>query len=105
MERILEAGARIIFTGIGSPIIGYDAEVARELVELATLGFGEQLLISQQLNRRSLSQSWGGRPGLVYLLERFTLELMDAAATAEFVRFLLVDNPMRALTIHPHEET
>ena len=101
LTRILALGTRIAFTGIGSPMVGHDESIARLLVDLNNDGFGRQLLISQQLKWRSASHAWGGQPGLVYLLERFTLILMEAGAEAGFVRQLLIDNPAAALTISP----
>lgn len=62
-------------------------------------GYQNQLLVSLDFGRKSRLRAYGGQPGWVYLLERFTLELMDAGLDAMTIRQLLIDNPQRALTI------
>lgn len=95
------AGAFLSFDQVGKPGRLTDAERAAILVRLAEAGYARQLLVSQELNRRSQLLAYGGSPGLAYLMERFTLELMHAGADALLVRTILIDNPARALTIHP----
>lgn len=99
--QVLQTGAFASFDQIGKPQFGSDQEKAAMIVRLAEAGFGEQLLISQDLARKSTLMSYGGSPGLTYLMEQFTLMLMEAGASAPFVRTLLVDNVARALTVHP----
>jgi phosphotriesterase-related protein len=99
--KLMAAGGYVVLSGIGHPAGTNDADVARLVVELASGGYTDRLLVSQALDSRSLLHAWGGQPGLVYLLERFTLELMEAGAEATLVRKLLIDNPAAALTIRP----
>ena len=66
---------------------------------LVDAGNGDHLLLSGDLARKSYLRAYGGGPGWAYLLERFTLLLMEAGLDAPTVRRLLVDNPDRALTI------
>lgn len=96
----LAAGNTVLFGGVGRSQV-CDVELASALVELAADGFGDRLLISQILRRRSEFLAWGGQPGLIHLLERFTLTMMEAGTDAMFVRKLLIDNPAQALTIEP----
>jgi phosphotriesterase-related protein len=99
-SRIMTSGAYVALSGIGpSSAVG----TAQLVVQLAAHGFADRLLVSQGIDRRSLLHAWGGQPGLVYLLERFTLELMEAGSDASVVRLLLIDNPAAALTIHPRD--
>jgi phosphotriesterase-related protein len=105
ISKIVEAGNRVAVVGIGTSDSDHEAELAKLLVSMAAAGFAGKLLISQRLDRRSQLHAWGGQPGLVYLLERFTLELMEAGAEATLVRQLLVENPMNALTIRPNVTT
>ena len=101
LAAVARTGAFLSFDQVGKPGPGSDRERARMLVELAEAGFAGQLLISQDVARRSELLAWGGGPGLAYLMERFTIELMEAGAEALLVRAMLVDNPARALTIVP----
>lgn len=99
--NVARRGAWLSFDHIANERNGNDASKAAMLVHLALAGYGAQLLISQGLQRTSDLIAYGGGPGWIHLLERFTIELMEAGAEAELVRTLLVDNPARALAIVP----
>lgn len=105
LVSLLETGAWIGFDQLGKPRYGPDPEKARVIRELVALGYGAQLLLSHDLARRSLRPAYGGQPGFAWLLDRFTLMLLEAGLTAIDVHQLLVDNPARALTIHPPAST
>jgi len=94
-------GAWLSFDQIGKTRFGSDRPKAEMLVRLAQAGYADQLLISQDLARTSDFVSRGGSPGWIHLIERFTIELMEAGAGGMLVRKLLIDNPARALTILP----
>lgn len=104
MDTLTEVGGRgawLMFDRIGQDDPDIDRQRAATLVRLAHAGFGDRLLVSQGLTRRSDFISQGGSPGWIHVIERFTLTLMDAGADAMLVRTLLIDNPANALTIHP----
>ncbi|HVL24883.1 MAG TPA: hypothetical protein VM450_12415 [Thermomicrobiales bacterium] len=101
LVSIARTGAFISFDQVGKSAYGSDVDRATTLVRLAEAGYGAQLLISQDLARRSQLLAYGGAPGLAYLLERFTIELMEAGADAMLVRDILIENTARALTVMP----
>jgi len=101
--EIARRGAWLSFDQIGNMPPGTDESKAAMLVELAEAGYGAQLLVSEGLTRKSGLVAYGGRPGWIHLLERFTLTLMEAGAGADMVRTVLIDNPARALTIVPRQ--
>lgn len=98
---IARRGAWMSFDQIGKSRYGPDAPKAAMLVALADAGYEDQLLISQDLSRKSDLVAYGGQPGWIHLLERFAIDLMEAGAGAPMVRKLLIDNPSRALSIVP----
>jgi phosphotriesterase-related protein len=99
LMSVARTGAFISFDQVGKVVYGRDVDRAAMLVRLAEAGYGAQLLISQDLARRSQLLAYGGAPGLAYLLERFTIGLMEAGADALLVRDVLIENTARALTI------
>jgi phosphotriesterase-related protein len=99
LKSLGDRGAWLSFPQVGRFGPVQDKILAMMLVRLAESGFGSQLLVSQGLNRTNQFVSYGGAPGWIHLLERFTLEVMHAGEGAELVRTLLIDNPARALTI------
>lgn len=98
---VAKTGAFVSFDQVGKDNLDGDTDRAWMLLHLAEAGYAAQLLVSQDLARRSLFLAYGGQPGLAYLLERFLLLLMEAGAEAMLVRKLLVENTASALTIHP----
>jgi phosphotriesterase-related protein len=101
IQRVLETGSLVSFQVAQHGKVDADAgeRLARQINDYFRLGYGAQVLISPNFDRRSLLRAYGGAPGWVYLLERFPLILMEAGLDASMVRQLLVDNPQRALTI------
>ena len=98
---VAETGAFVAFDEVSRPGYASDSDRATTLVRLAEAGYADRLLISHGHERRSSYISYGGQPGITYILERFSLELMNAGAEALLVRNMLIENPARALTIHP----
>ena len=92
-------GAWISFGHIGEAGFVSDRQRAELAMRLADEGFGTSLLLSQGLSGVDGFVTSGGGPGWIHLLERFTIDLMEAGATADLVRTMLVDNPARALAI------
>jgi predicted metal-dependent phosphotriesterase family hydrolase len=98
---LARSGAHLCFDAIGRRGPNHDGEAARTITSLAEAGLAHRILVSQGLGRTSEFVSYGGQPGWGHLLERFTLTLMEAGASAPLVRQVLVDNPAEALAISP----
>jgi phosphotriesterase-related protein len=69
-----------------------DSERLAFILRLTAAGFGDQLALSSDLARQSNWLSYGGQPGLVYLLRDFRPHLPD------WERYL-IQTPQRLLTI------
>jgi phosphotriesterase-related protein len=103
LASIARRGAWLSFDQVGKARFGEDQPRAEMIVRLAEAGYADQLLISQDLARTDDFVAYGGGPGWIHLIERFTLELMEQGAEAMLVRQLLIENPAEALTIYPPE--
>ena len=99
--EVLNTGAFVAFDQVSKSHYNTDEDRARMLVQLVEAGFADQLLISHDHGRKSCYIAYGGHPGVTYIQEIFALALMEAGAEALAVRRMLIENPMRALTIHP----
>lgn len=99
LAALLAGGASLVFDRLAADPEWPVATQATTLRALVAAGYGDRLLLSPGLDRRSSLRAYGGEPGWVWLLERFALTLMEAGLEAPAVRRLLVDNPARALTI------
>lgn len=98
---IAKTGAFLQFDQIGKSETYTDQMRAERVVELCQAGFAQQILLSLDYARRSLLVSYDGAPGLPYLSEWFMVLLVEAGLAPLDVRNLVIDNPARALTIHP----
>lgn len=101
LRDVASAGAYLQFDQIGKTDRFTDADRASLIHMLVEEEYGDQLLLSEDYGRRSLLVSYGGAPGLAYLQEWFMVQLMEVGLKASQVRKMVVDNPARALTIHP----
>ncbi len=99
LTGLLDIGAWVSFDQVSKDKYAPDADRAAMIARLVQAGFGNRLLISGDLARRSYLRAYGGAPGLVFLVESFPLLLMEAGLTAPDVRRLLVDNPADAFAI------
>ena len=101
LRSVLATGATIGFDQLGKPSHGPDEPKAAVIADLIAEGFVGQILLSHDTARRSLRPAYGGSPGLTYLLDRFVYLLLDVGVSGVDVRRMLIDNPARALTVHP----
>jgi 5-phospho-D-xylono-1,4-lactonase len=96
-----DLAARGIFLEYDSPSrlkYGPDAEAVRLISVAAEHGYANQILLGMDLARRSYYPSYGGGPGLGYLLETFVPRLR-AEGLGEVVELLLIKNPARAFAM------
>ncbi|MBC7871722.1 MAG: phosphotriesterase-related protein [Chitinophagaceae bacterium] len=70
------------------------------IVRLVAEGFGQQIMLSSDLARKSNYPGYGGKPGLMYLIEHFVPMLRDAGLNETIIMDMLIRNPARALTLH-----
>jgi predicted metal-dependent phosphotriesterase family hydrolase len=77
---------------------GPDSNVVKLIAAAAEGGYGDQILLGMDLARRSYYPSYGGGPGLGYLLGVFAPRL-EAEGLGEMVQRILVENPARAFAL------
>ncbi len=102
--KLLATGAYRAFDRVARDAPDAARQDAAAIHTLIERGFGEQLLLSPGLRPRGdpLARRTGADWG--WLLERFTIDLMEAGIDASRVRRLLVDNPAQLLAIQPEQQ-
>lgn len=95
---IVEAGCSIAYDCISKEQYLPDADRIVFLRRLIDAGHGDRICVSGDLARRSYLTSYGGGPGLSYILWRFLPWLRQSGVDDDAVRRLVVDNPARLLT-------
>ncbi len=97
-KRIAEMGAFLGYDCPGKAKYGPDQLRVDLLKRMIEAGLGGQILIGNDLGRPSYWRSYGGGPGLDFVLTRFVPRLRDEGVSEEAIRDLLVNNPRRFLT-------
>lgn len=99
--EVAESGAYLQYDQIGKDGDFTDQMRADQIMQLCEAGFTDQLLLGLDYARRSQLIGYDGAPGLPHLSEWFMVMLMEAGLDAMTIRSIVIDNPARALTIHP----
>jgi phosphotriesterase-related protein len=94
---LVNAGAWLLFDGIGASGEA-DQRQARRIVELASEGGVDRIVLSHGYRRRSLLTGYQGRPGYAYFIEQFAVMLLEEGLEALDVRRMVIDNAVAALT-------
>jgi len=98
---VLAAGANLQFDFLGHRFLTEEAlepRLVETIVELLERGFGEQLMLSQDVCHNRQLKANGGF-GYVYLQQHFLPTLRTAAVGEGEIRQMTIDNPARILTI------
>lgn len=94
---VVEAGCSIAYDCISKEQYLPDAERIAFIRRLIDAGHGGRICVSGDLARRSYLTSYGGGPGLSYILWRFLPWLRQQGVAEQDVRRLVVDNPAKLL--------
>src|ERR687895_1246630 len=96
--ELAAAGAYLGYDGMSRAKYWPDSVVLECLLEVASRGGADRLLMGSDLARRSAFRSYGGMPGLEYLPRRFIPRLIEAGGES-LVHHILDVNPARLLTL------
>ncbi|MFA5204822.1 MAG: hypothetical protein WC708_10525 [Lentisphaeria bacterium] len=98
-QKLLDAGCYLEFDQIGWGDAGMpEAERMKRILFLLGRGYGERLLLSSDLCRRSFYHQNGGR-GYDNVITSFIEQLQTIGASPSQIRSMLIDAPARALAI------
>ena len=96
--ELAAAGAYLGYDGVARAKYWPDSTVLGCLIEVASRGGADRLLLGGDAARKSSFASYDGMPGLVYLPGRFVPRLKEAGGEA-LTRKILVENPARLLPL------
>lgn len=103
LTTLLRRGAYVEFDLLGRPPLitrrrPTDAEVATTIVALVKAGFGERLLLSQDICTKTSLKAYGGT-GYAFVEEMFLPHLKRLGLTEAQLATFVVDNPRRVFTL------
>lgn len=97
-KKIAETGAYLGYDCAGKVKYGPDEVRINVLRRLVKDGYGKKILLGNDLGRASYWRSYGGGPGLDFLLTKFIPRLEEEGFSRHVIEDLLIHNPRRFLT-------
>jgi len=101
-RAILQTGARVEYDGAfrwkAEQEPGKRNPTLDLMSALFAAGLGEQIMLGMDAARHTYWKSYGGQPGMTYLLETFVPQLRAAGFTEADIEMLFVQNPQRAFS-------
>jgi phosphotriesterase-related protein len=94
-KELCRRGSCLEYDTIGRPKYHDDAREADIVLEMVFAGFENRLLMSLDTTRARLA-SYGGSPGLCYIIEEFIPLLKSRGLTERQIGLFFVENPARA---------
>lgn len=98
-RKMLETGASLIYDGPGKAKYYPDSMRVELLKQLVAEGFEDQLMLCNDMGRRSHHTVYGFGPGWQWIKQRFIPRLLDEGLTEDHVQKFMVANPRRLFTL------
>ncbi|MDR1507130.1 MAG: hypothetical protein LBI67_08520 [Treponema sp.] len=98
-REICRRGSCLEYDTIGRPKYHDDLEEITLIRGLLEAGYGTRLLLSMDTTRGRL-RSYGGVPGLTYIIEQFIPQMLDWGIDREQIEGFFVKNPARIFASH-----
>lgn len=99
MEKLLQKGFNIGFDTIGKEAYLKDELRIANLKKLILDGYGNQIVLSQDISRKSYFSICENKYGFKTVMEKFVPACLNAGITEEEIKKLLIENPRRIFNI------
>lgn len=96
LKRICDTGAYISLDHVGRDLSSHDHERIDMLAELIRSGYGDHVCLAGDMGKKDYFRSYGGKPGLDYILTDFRRYALEKIGDAGFDR-MVTDNPHHVL--------
>jgi phosphotriesterase-related protein len=97
---VVEAGCSIGYDCISKEQYERDSDRIDFIKRLIAAGYGDRIVLSGDIARRSYLTSYGGGPGFTYILWRFVPWLWQEGVSRKDTDRMLVHNPARLFSFH-----
>lgn len=98
-KKMLEKGVYLIYDGPGKAKYYPDSMRVELLRKLVADGYGDRLMLSNDMGRRSHHTVYGKGPGWQWIKQRFLPRLLDEGFTQETIDKFMIENPARFYTM------
>lgn len=97
-RKMLSKGVYIIYDGPGKAKYYPDSMRVELLRQLVKDGYGDKIMLSNDMGRRSHHKVYGYGPGFNWIKERFLPRLLEEGFTQETLDMFMIHNPARIYT-------
>jgi predicted metal-dependent phosphotriesterase family hydrolase len=94
-RKMVEKGVSLIYDGPGKAKYYPDSIRIDVLKTLVAEGFEDQIMLTNDMGRRSHHKVWGYGPGWTWIKERFLPRLLEEGFTQEQIDKFMISNPAR----------
>lgn len=98
-RKMLQTGASLIYDGPGKAKYYPDSMRIEILKQLVAEGFEDQIMLCNDMGRRSHHTVYGFGPGWQWIKQRFIPRLLEEGFTPEQIDKFMVHNPRRLFTM------
>lgn len=98
-RQLLKHGVYVIYDGPGKVKYYPDSARIEVLCQLVADGFGKQIMLSNDIGKRSYHAAYGGGPGHKWIIQKFLPRLLDEGFSQEQIDDFMIHNPANAYTI------
>ena len=95
LKKIAEKGCYLIYDGPGKAKYYPDSMRIELLKKMFDAGYGKQIMLSNDMGRKSHHKVYGAGPGWTWIKERFCPRLLEEGFTQAEVDDLTINNPAR----------
>jgi phosphotriesterase-related protein len=96
MQSLCERGAYLSIDHVGRDLVCHDYERVRMIAQLIEAGCGDRLCLAGDMGKKDYFVSYGGKPGLVYILTDLKDYLLEQISEEAYLK-MVVDNPRHIL--------
>lgn len=99
-RKMLEKGVYLIYDGPGKPKYYTDEVLANVLRKLVNDGYGDRLMLSNDMGKRTHHTVYGYGPGLTYIKNKFIPRLEEEGFDPKDTHRFMYENPARFYTMY-----
>jgi phosphotriesterase-related protein len=94
---LVKSGVNLIYDQISKEKYAPDSKRIEFVARMVKEGYGDRIMLAGDMSRKSYWPSYGGGPGLTYILWRFVPWLRSEGVSNEAIHKIMVLNPARCL--------
>lgn len=99
-KKMLENGVYLIYDGPGKAKYYTDEVLVELLRKLVNDGYGDRIMLSNDMGKRTHHTVYGYGPGLTFIKNKFIPRLLDEGFSKETVDKFMIENPQRFYSMY-----